>query len=86
MDSRILPEEGASMGSNPWQYLALITQIGLTMVISILVGAVMGTYLDRFLGTTAVFTLLFIVLGAVSGFYSVYRLILSMSREDSDGE
>ncbi len=72
------------MGSNPLRYLALITQVGLTMVTSVLVGAVIGTYLDRLLGTTAVFTLLLIVLGAGSGFYSVYRLILSMSSGNRD--
>ncbi len=54
------------------------------MVTSVLVGAVIGTYLDRLLGTTAVFTLLLIVLGAGSGFYSVYRLILSMSSGNRD--
>jgi len=63
-----------------WQYLALLTEIGLVIVISILTGVTVGYYLDRFIGTRFVFTLAFLLVGIASGFVSAYRLVFGLEK------
>lgn len=67
------------------QLTALVTQLGLTMVGSVVVAFFMGRWIDRLLGLTTVFTLIFLLLGVASGFYSAYRLIMETTRSKKDG-
>ena len=53
--------------------LVLISQIGITMLTAIAIGFVLGYYIDKFLGTHLL--LIFIVLGILGGYRSVYKLI-----------
>jgi ATP synthase protein I len=57
---------------------ALVMQIGLTMVGSIMFCFFVGLYLDRWLGTRGVFLILFILFGIVGGAVTVYRQIGDM--------
>lgn len=57
-----------------FQTLTLITQLGLTMIVSIGMACAVGIWLDRRLGTSWV-TILMFVLGTIAGGQSVYRLI-----------
>lgn len=66
------------------KYLGLITQIGLNIVVSVLLGAVIGVFLDNRLGTQVIFTLLFILLGGAAGLYSSYRMLIKISMDDLD--
>lgn len=54
--------------------LSLVTQIGISMVIPIVMCLFIGLFLDRLAGTSPLFLLIFIFLGVGGGFRSVYVL------------
>ena len=41
---------------------------------AVIVGAVIGYWLDRFLGTAPLFMIILLFIGFVTGFYNIYRL------------
>lgn len=49
--------------------------IGIDLVVSTVVGGVIGYFLDRWLGTSPWLLVIFLILGAVSGFLTVFRII-----------
>jgi ATP synthase protein I len=55
--------------------LALITQLGLTIVLSILLGLVLGLWVDAHFGTKPWATLILSLLGILVGSFGVYRLV-----------
>jgi len=57
--------------------LGLITELGLTMVSTILVGFGIGYFIDKKSGHFPLWTIIFLLLGIFSGFWSVYKLIMS---------
>lgn len=65
-----------------FQPLILVTQIGLTMIVSIGMPVALGVWLDRKLGTFWI-TILMFVIGAAAGAQSAYRMIQKMY---DDGE
>ena len=66
--------------------LVLVTQVGISLVTPILLGAILGIYIDKYLTTRWLFSLIFIVLGIISGFYNTYRLIMSLNTRKEGGE
>jgi ATP synthase protein I len=60
---------------------ALVMQIGLTMVGSIMFCFFIGLYLDRWLGTRGVFLIIGILLGIIGGGVTVYKQILDMLKD-----
>lgn len=68
-----------------FEQLTLVSQLGLTMVGSIGLGFAIGYYLDKWLGTKAIFLTLFILLGIAGGGYTVYRQIRGLEAQDTDG-
>lgn len=75
-----------------FQTLALVTQLGLTMVVSIGMTSALGIWLDRRFGTSWI-TIIMFVLGAVAGVQSVWRMIKKIyvdedhnKEHDSSGE
>lgn len=65
------------------KYLSLITQVGITISISIIAFIFLGVYLDRLLNTNAIFTLICILLGCLSGVWLSYKLITKRASLDS---
>lgn len=65
-----------------WGPLALISQLGLTMVGSILLGLVLGLWIDSHFGTGPWATLILSLIGIAAGSFGVYRLI-SVSIEEA---
>jgi len=61
-------------------YFTLITQLGLTVIITILVGLGIGLLLDKFFGGRGVFTTLFIIIGVIAGFMNAYKDIMRGER------
>ncbi len=57
-----------------YKSLGFLSSVGICMVASILIGMVMGYYLDRWLGTAPWFLLIFLVLGIISGFRNIFIL------------
>lgn len=54
--------------------LGFLSSIGISLVASILIGLAMGYYLDQWLETRPMFTLIMLVIGIISGFRNVYIL------------
>jgi F0F1-type ATP synthase assembly protein I len=54
----------------PPEYLNL----GMYLALPLLIGVFLGQFLDRKLGTKAVFTISFIIFGTISVFYNLFRL------------
>jgi predicted F0F1-ATPase subunit len=61
-----------------WTALALIGQIGFTIVFSILIGLGIGLFIDHQFHTAPIATLIGLLLGLAAGVYGVYRLVSSM--------
>lgn len=53
--------------------LADFSQIGITMAASVLVGVLLGKYLDKWLGTEPWFLLIFSLLGVVAAIRSLFQ-------------
>lgn len=58
-----------------WGPVALITQLGVTMVGSILLGLVLGLWIDAHFGTKPWAMLFLSLVGIFAGSFAVYRLI-----------
>ncbi len=54
--------------------LGFLSSIGISLVISMLIGLAMGFYLDQWLDTRPMFTLIMLLIGIIAGFRSVYIL------------
>jgi PAS domain S-box-containing protein len=62
----------------------LVTQLGLSMVASILICFAIGYYLDKWLGTKGLFIIILILLGVAGGGYNAYRQIMETTRRDKN--
>lgn len=54
--------------------LGFLSSVGISLVASILIGLAMGYYLDQWLDTRPVFTLIMLLIGIISGFRNIYIL------------
>ncbi|MCK9268569.1 MAG: AtpZ/AtpI family protein [Alkaliphilus sp.] len=54
---------------------ALITQVGMSMVIPILLGVYIGKKLDDWLNKSPLFLLIFIVIGVAAAFTNLFKVI-----------
>ncbi|MEA3465509.1 MAG: AtpZ/AtpI family protein [Thermodesulfobacteriota bacterium] len=57
-----------------YKSLGFLSSVGICMVASVLIGMVMGYYLDQWLGTKPWLLLLFLGFGIVSGFRNIFIL------------
>ncbi len=55
--------------------LAVVTQIGVIMVVCVFAGVWIGNWIDSKLGTTGIFLIVCILLGVAAGFMNVYRVL-----------
>ena len=53
--------------------LGALSTVGISFVLAVVIGAGAGLLLDRWLGTTKVFFLIFFVFGVIAGVINVYR-------------
>jgi ATP synthase protein I len=63
---------------------ALITQLGLTIALPVVLGAAAGHWIDGKLGTGLVFFLILLLLGLAGGFTGAYRQITSLGKRKKD--
>ena len=54
--------------------LGFLSSVGISMVAATFIGLAMGYYLDKWLGTDPWLTLVFLLLGIVSGFRNIFIL------------
>ncbi|GAB6099492.1 hypothetical protein JCM16358_13710 [Halanaerocella petrolearia] len=57
--------------------LALLSQIGIAIIVPIIGGVWLGDYLDSILATEPLFLILGVILGVIVGFRNAYRLLIS---------
>ena len=58
-----------------WAYAALFSEIGISLLVTTLLGVLVGYWADGQLGTLPVFTLVGFFAGAGSGTLMIYRLV-----------
>ena len=56
-----------------WKALAELSTVGITLVLSTVIGLVGGYYADRWLGTSPWLLLIGLLFGIVAGFVSLFR-------------
>lgn len=56
-------------------YLALFSEIGVLLLVTVLAGVLVGYWIDQRLGTLPVFVLVGFFLGLTAGAVGIYRLI-----------
>ena len=61
--------------------VAMVPQLGLTIAIPIVLGAMGGHWLDEKLGTGMIFSLILLLLGIAGGIASAYKLILAITKK-----
>lgn len=66
--------------------LALVGQIGIDVVSSIVIAYLIGYGFDKLFKTNGVFSIIFIVLGACAGFYNLYRSVKYYFKNKDDQE
>mgnify|MGYP006275644561 CR=1 FL=1 len=66
------------------QMVALVSQLGITMISAVGVAFFIGRLLDRWLGFNLIFTIIFLVLGVGGGFLAVYQLVRRYIRDKED--
>ncbi|MFW6034638.1 MAG: AtpZ/AtpI family protein [Halothermotrichaceae bacterium] len=64
--------------------LGMITYLGLVMVANLAVGFFIGYLLDYYLPTGFIFRFIGLMVGIVSGFYYVYKLIIRIIGDNDD--
>lgn len=57
-----------------YKSLGFLSSVGISLVAAILIGLAMGVYLDRWLDTSPLFTLIMLLIGVISGFRNIYIL------------
>lgn len=67
---------------------ALVSQIGVMMVVPIVLGVWLGGIVDRKFGTGGLFLIIFIILGVGAAFRNVYLVVMKQyeKKEDDDDE
>ena len=53
-----------------------IGAIGLHLVSGIIVGVAVGYYLDKLFNTSPILTIIFFILGIITGFYNMYKDVI----------
>ncbi len=59
-----------------FQNIALVTQIGISMIIPIMAGLFIGQFIDEKVGTRYLFMFIFIIMGVISAFLNLYKIAL----------
>jgi len=68
------------------QNLALISQVGIMMLIPIFGGVLLGAFLDRQFNTRGIFLIIFVILGVGTSFRNLYMLSVQKGREYKNSE
>lgn len=64
--------------------LAIISSLPWIMAPCCLIGIGIGYYLDKFLKTSPIFTIIFIILGIIAGCYEAIRMLLTVLNQKED--
>ncbi len=59
-----------------------LSAVGIAFVLAVVIGFLVGYFLDRWLGTTPLFIIIFFFLGVAAGIVNVVRTANAVSREE----
>ncbi|MDR5659720.1 AtpZ/AtpI family protein [Serpentinicella sp. ANB-PHB4] len=62
--------------------LALVTQIGISMIIPIIAGVYIGNWIDRRLNTGPIFLFILIICGIIVAFMNLFKLGLKDTKKN----
>jgi F0F1-type ATP synthase assembly protein I len=71
VDEQVPPKRGTLADSV--RTIGALSSVGLSFVLAIVIGVLVGLWLDRLFGTSRVFFFIFFILGFVAGILNVYR-------------
>lgn len=63
-----------------WAYAALFSEIGISLLVTTLIGVLVGYWADGQLGTLPIFVLIGFFAGAGAGTLMIYRLVTNFLR------
>lgn len=70
-----------------WERVAFYSELGLLIPAAVMIGYLVGYGIDRWLRTTPIFAVIFLLLGFAAGFLALYRMIVSYERDgDTPGK
>jgi ATP synthase protein I len=67
-----------------WELLSMASVMGIHLVSGVIVGLVMGYYLDRWLGTKPWLLIVFLVFGIIAGYRNMFREMERIQRKEKD--
>jgi ATP synthase protein I len=67
---------------SPWRALGGLATVGITLVVAIALATIGGYFLDGWLGTKPVFTLIGLGVGIATGFREFFRAIKRSERNE----
>lgn len=70
---------------SPWRALAVLASAGIAFVVATAGGAILGYFLDRWLGSSPWLTLIGLGFGIAAGFRELFRSIKAAERQERDG-
>lgn len=73
-------------GFDMYKNLVLITQIGLSVVTPIVLGVCLGMFLDKKFGTNMIWTMIFLIVGVLSGFLNIFKFGGTKKKKDEDDD
>lgn len=62
------------MGKEILKALGLLTQIGISMLVPILISVIIGSLLDKFFKCDPIFLIIFIIMGVMASFRTLYMI------------
>lgn len=74
-----MPSPGKSQ--NPWRQLGLVLSMGVTFTAAVVIGVLLGLWLDARLGTKPLFTLILAGLGFVAGVVELLRALKALDKQ-----
>ncbi len=72
----------ASPDKSSFGSLGALSAVGIAFVLAVAIGFFVGYVLDRWLGTTPLFTIVFFFIGVAAGIVNVVRTANAVSRDE----
>ena len=66
--------------------LGMISTMGISVAVAIIIGVYVGWQLDKWLGTAPWFFFIFLLFGIIAGFRNIYIIAGREIRKDDDGK
>jgi F0F1-type ATP synthase assembly protein I len=69
-----------------YKSLGVLSSIGISVVLAIIIGVLIGRWLDGLFGTSPLFFFIFLFIGIVAGFRNIFVIVSREVRKDEHGE